>query len=59
MPRVKTLWDNDMRLKLCLAVVKQMNFIPIQWDGICQQLGAAYPEGHCKYDEQQFVLLFY
>ena len=49
MPVVKNLWDNDMRLKLCLAVLKPMNFTPNKWVQICQSLGPAYSERHCKY----------
>jgi hypothetical protein len=52
MPRVKKLWDNDMRLKLCIAVVKHMNFTPLQWDDNCLQLGPAYSAYHCKYVEK-------
>ncbi len=49
MPLVKTLWDNDMRLKLFVTAVRQMNFTPSKWDNICQQLGPAYSKHHCKY----------
>ena len=49
MPLVRSLWDNDTRLKLCVAIVKQMNFAPLQWGEICRQLGPAYSELHCKY----------
>ncbi len=38
-----------MRLKLCLAVLKPMNFTPKKWVQICQSLGPAYSERHCKY----------
>ncbi|KAF7508062.1 hypothetical protein GJ744_009644 [Endocarpon pusillum] len=48
MASVQNLWDNDMRLKLCLAILKPMNFTPEKWRHICQSLGPAYSERHCK-----------
>jgi hypothetical protein len=49
MPLVKNLWNTDMRLKLCLAVVRPMNFTPSKWAEICGKLGPAYSQYHCKY----------
>jgi hypothetical protein len=49
MPLVKNLWDPGMRLKLCIAVVKPMNFIPLQWGEICKQLVLSYSKHHCRY----------
>jgi hypothetical protein len=58
MPVVKASWNDEMRLKLCVVVGTQMNFVPMEWKQICEQLGPAYSEYHCKYDPRNIAYDF-